>query len=388
MPQSKRLLKRFLIVAGGTGGHILPGLALAQELSKQGKKVSILSLARNRDYADLQGLEHLSIHFYKAPPIPAKTKVIACFAFFYKFLFAIIQALILLKKERIDSVIGMGGYSMAPAIIASFILGIPYSLCEQNVIPGLALRLFTSRAKNVFINFPFPFLTDRLDKTKKTKNKSTENIKKLKLNPEKIHIVGNPLRERILSEIPNKKIKIDRKHSLKKLQVLVLGGSQGALQINEIITKAVPILGESFEWWLQCGVNNLKSMEQALPRSNYPNLRLIAYTPAIEKFYQKANLIICRAGAGVISEALCFGLPLVLIPYPYAADAHQEANANYCVKAGAALLCKQRDTKAAQLVKILKDIHANQNKLARMALAGQKISRPHAARDITSYLLK
>ena len=378
----KKSAVKVLIAAGGTGGHIVPGIALAQEFQRQGQSVSFLSLKKNQNYADLKGLlKAMPLYFYDAPPLPQRKfppRLFSFLAFFVRFFKALCRAYLILKKYKIDLVVGMGGYPMIPALTAALILRKPYALCEQNALAGLGTRLFAKKAQALFLNFPLKHA-----------------IKKIELAKiPKIYCKGNPLRTQMLSlcekqlkakRLPKKTEKTDKTG---KLHVLVLGGSQGALQINRILAQLVPSLGGGFQWTIQCGVSHLREMAESLPAHAYPHLRLIGYSSAAElgKFYMGADLLVCRAGAGVLSEALCFGLPLVLIPYPYAADAHQEANADHLSQAGAALVCKQKDIKPERLLQILKKLKEDPQKREAMGQAALALARPQAAKDIAYFL--
>ncbi len=353
-----------LLVAGGTGGHIVPGISLALTLEKQGVLTSFLSLSKNRNYTDFFHSQGIVFHLYKAPPIPSPLRSLKIILFPYQFCKAMIQTLWLIQRENFHFIIGMGGYPMLPALMAAVLLRVPYYLCEQNAIPGRASRLFYKGAKKVFINFP-------LVHSKWQKAKNT------------ISHVGNPLRPKLIE-----KIKHTPKKKKQELRILVLGGSQGALQINKIMTKIIPALGsKNYQWFIQCGQKHLQSMSEKLPSQSYPNVKLFGYLSSIEELYLWADVLICRAGAGVLSESICFGLPLLLIPYPYASDSHQEANANYLNQAGAAQVFHQKDTNPDKLLSYIKKLHHDVQKQKQMRHMAVKLSKPNAAKAICSQIM-
>ena len=269
---------------------------------------------------------------------------------------------------------------MIPALLAACLLRRPYVLCEQNAVAGLGTRLFARGARALFLNFPL-----------------SHELKGLE--PSMIHQKGNPLRSQILRFYKSQRegnslsFHESKKESpLKRdgeLHVLVLGGSQGALQINRILLQIVPRLSEDFHWTLQCGSSHFKEMSEALSPYDHLHLKLIPYSPSTElgKLYTQADILFCRAGAGVLSEALCFALPLVLLPYPYAADLHQEANAAYLEENGAALVSRQKDTRIEPLLKILKELKEKPQKRRAMSEAALSLALPHASADIAQFIL-
>ncbi len=376
--------RRGLVVAGGTGGHIVPGIALAIELKKQGlAEIHFLSLEKDRAYPDLASLidtkqeatsTKQGLHFYAAPALPTKNKVLDILLFPWRMLGAVQKSYKIIKDHRIDFIVGMGGYPMIPALLSSHLQNKAYYLCEQNAVPGLGTRLFARRAQLLFINFPLV---------------SSHTIKKA--SHDLIRHSGNPLRPGLRQKSKQEQTKASQNQDI--IHILVLGGSQGALQINTMVQQLIPKLGSKYRWTIQCGSAHIDNFTKFIEKlSVYPDLKnqieLLGYSPNIEKYYRQANLIICRAGAGVLSEALCFGLPLLLIPYPYAADSHQEANADYIGDNGAAIVFKQKHSQTDYLEQALLSLQQDKQKLATMAKAALKLARPNAAEDIAVNILK
>lgn len=364
--------KNVLILAGGTGGHIVPGIALAQAMYQRGFVVHLLTLTKNRGYADFQNFD-LPLHYHAAPPLPKKIISLNTCLFIPRFVWALWQALRTLHRNKINLVVGMGGYPMLAGLCAARLLRCNYYLCEQNAVAGKASRLFASQAEAFFINFPLTHL--------------------INIPPNKLHKIGSPLRPQFAHELQAlKKSKtkgLKRKGFQKNMwNILVLGGSQGALQINKIAWELVQQTGKNFNWTLQCGEAHLKELAEQLPSQQYPHVKLIGYTENIAELYTKAQILICRAGAGVITEALCFGLPLLLVPYPYAADGHQYANADYLVNAGAALSFRQKHSNPRDILEILKLLARHPERVSSMREAALKLAEPQASSKIAKAIAK
>lgn len=370
---------RVLLVAGGTGGHISPGLALAEAFVASGARPVFLTLGRNRSYPDFAAVD-FPLYFYDAPPI--RRAPLALLLFPWRFARAVLRAFVLIGRERIQAVIGLGGYPMAPAMLAALLRGRLVYLCEQNAVPGKVTRLFSSRARRLFLTIPLAGSVGSLAAS------------------EKLLVTGNPLRRRIVAAIQNKDAGagagdspadplaegnifgtlMKRAGKVRALRVLVVGGSQGALQLNEMVKAALPDLPDVV-WVVQCGVNNLEGLERGLPAADFPGLHLLGFTRDIHALYRSADVLVCRAGAGVLTEAAGFGLPLVLVPYPFAADNHQQANAEIFRDGGAARLIARRDTDPAELIGHLKELGDEKTRKS-MGRAARGLARLTAAQDI------
>lgn len=365
---------RVLIIAGGTGGHIVPGLGLALELdARVAGRTFFLSLVKNREYADFQS-QRFPIHFYDAPPIAKRPAALLRFP--PRFFRAVLVARHLLRSERIGLVVGMGGYSIFPGLVAARLMGVPYCLCEQNAVPGRATRLFAGGARRVFLNFPV----------------APEHRRSFA--SEQLVFAGNPLRPALRELAQKTRMKAASRTPKRRLNVLVLGGSQGAAQINAMVLAAIQAFARAKagaaqivgRWTIQCGEKNLSGMQAQLGEiQSAAQIELLGYHPRIADFYADADLIIARAGAGVLAEALAFGLPMILVPYPFAADNHQLANAGYLEAEGAAACIRTRGTDPQELVEILSRWHAD-GELESRALRSAGLAMPDAAQTIADSL--
>jgi UDP-N-acetylglucosamine--N-acetylmuramyl-(pentapeptide) pyrophosphoryl-undecaprenol N-acetylglucosamine transferase len=334
-------------MAGGTGGHVFPALAVALELMEKGWQVSWLGIQKGLESRVIpeNGIEidWLSVAGVRGKGLTAK--ITAVFMLFR----ACVQALKILRKRKPDVVLGMGGFVAGPGGLMAKLLGIPLIIHEQNRIPGTTNRLLARLANQVLEAFPGSF-------SGKVKAKCT----------------GNPLRKRFLTALENR-----RRLSEDEVRILIFGGSQGAQILNETVPDAIAefqrsgLATQSVQIKHQTGAAMLSRVE-----SRYQALGIKAETSAfiddMVAAYQWADLVICRAGAMTVSEVAAMGVPAIFVPLPGAIDDHQTANARYLTDAGAGLLLMQNNlnpvTLAEHITKALK-------KLAVMSVAAQHCAR-------------
>jgi UDP-N-acetylglucosamine--N-acetylmuramyl-(pentapeptide) pyrophosphoryl-undecaprenol N-acetylglucosamine transferase len=318
--------KRIVIMAGGTGGHVFPALAVAQLLMEKGWQVSWLGTRKGLESRVIpeSGIEidWLSVAGVRGKGLGAK--ISAVFMLFK----ACAQALNILRRRKPGVVLGMGGFVAGPGGLTAKLLGIPLIIHEQNRVPGTTNRLLARLANQVLEAFPGSF-------SEKTKAKCT----------------GNPLRKRFLIATEN-----ERRLPGNEVRLLIVGGSQGAQILNETVPEAIAEFQKSatatqaVQIKHQTGAAMLQQVE-----SRYQALAIQAEARAfIEDMaaaYQWADLVICRAGAMTVSEVAAMGVPAIFIPLPGAIDDHQTANARYLTDAGAGLLLRQNDLNPATLAK-------------------------------------
>ncbi len=340
--------RNILVTAGGTGGHISPGTALAAELRECGQIVNFLTLHKNKDNYDLINGSS-AVYSYDAPSLSGGIR--SAVTFIPRFTAALIKAASVIRSTETDTVAAMGGYPCLPALTAALLLRKRIVLFEQNVQPGKVTRWFRPFADHVFWTFP-PAL---------------EGFSEDKKN----HVTGNPIRPEIRKKLTE--AAAQKKKKRKDFTVLVLGGSQGARQLNEMVLSIVKKEHRQnrfkIRWLLQCGSLHLEKLQAGFPESEYPELKLFAYHTAVQELYLQADVLISRAGAGIITEAAVFGLPSVFVPYPYAADNHQLANARYFESRGAAVVLDQKDSDPAALENVLKKLIENPEERESMSKA-------------------
>ncbi len=348
-------LKKVLIMAGGTGGHVFPGLAVAKMLQEDGVEVHWLGTQKGLESRLVPEagipLHFISIHGLRGKGI--KDVVLAPF----RLTQAIFQSLKIIHQLKPDVVLGMGGFVSGPGGISSWLLGRPLVVHEQNAKVGLTNKWLAKIAKKVLEGFPGTF--------------SPTN---------KIITTGNPVRDAIANILPPNN-RFDGRE--KPLRLLVVGGSLGAVAINELVPQALHLLNENERPVVrhQTGEKNFD-----ITVKNYQAAQVTAeITPFIadmELAYQWADIVLCRAGALTVAELCAAGVGAILIPYPYAVDDHQTANANYLVKNNAALLVQQSALTAEGLAAILRDFTASPQKRIAMATAAYQLRKVDATNRV------
>lgn len=351
------------IAAGGTGGHISPGVSLAEVLVEREEifsisNVFIHSLTRNRDNPDLQS-PPCEVKWHSIPQLKLATLI------FYPFIFAFqfVNTILVFSKAGITTVIGMGGYSSLPAILYAILFRKKLFLCEQNCVPGKITRIFGRFADKIAFSFP------------------TKMIPGDKIN---FKIIGNPIRKNLIPLNLNIR-QNENLHDSKKntINILVLGGSQGARQLNNMILNTMENseVSQKFRFRLLTGT----SLYDETINKSKGTAEIFSYARDMKPNYEWANIVIARSGAGVIAECLVYGLPMVLIPYPYAADNHQKENAEYVEKEGAAVTLHSTTEDPTELIRYLLDWKTNPEPLKEMGHNSLRLSNVNASYQTLSY---
>lgn len=350
-----------LIVAGGTGGHISPGIGIAVAFCDAGIPVTVLSLEKNRETPDFKSAP-FRVVYYDAPPFSGGVRTLVTFPFrlFAPYRFA----RRLIRTESIGAVIGMGGYSVFPALLAALRERVAIYLCEQNAVPGRVTLFFAKYAKKIFLTFP--------DATGAIGIKTKNTV-----------MTGNPLRRELEERARRFRERGDRP-SGKAKRLLVVGGSQGAVQLNEMVAGCVDRFNEVY-WEIQCGEKNIAQMEIRLADAlRAGRVHLFGYHAALHELYETADLMICRSGAGVLTEAAAFSLPMVLVPYPYAADNHQKENAEYYARNGAAVILDTKQKEPELLYEVLAPLLGDAARLEAMRNGSAALARLGVAQAIVA----
>ncbi len=345
--------KRIVIMAGGTGGHVFPALAVAEELRQRGWQVSWLGTEKGLESrvvpANNIDIDWLAVAGMRGKGLLSKLTGI------FKLLQACAQARRILKQRQPDVVLGMGGFVAGPGGLMSKWLGIPLIVHEQNRVPGTTNRwLVKLAASKVLEAFPHSFAA------------STQAI-----------CTGNPLRQAFKGLLEKSAW---TEQANRPLRILVLGGSQGAKVLNDTVPEAL------------AGLNNLEirhqtgSAMQAEVADRYQTLGMtaqaLAFIDDMATTYQWADLIICRAGAMTVSEVAASGLPAIFVPLPHAIDDHQTANARYLSEAGAALLLLQNELTAENLRNAIKHTMTSLTAMSRKAKDQARLDATQAVADI------
>lgn len=316
MPQ----IKRVLIMAGGTGGHVFPGIALAQAFAKRGVETHWLGTqgGLEQNWVAQAGLPFSAISIKGLRGNGIKGWLWAPF----KVLNAFLQARRIIKSQSPGLVIGMGGFVCGPGGLAAKSLGLPLFLHEQNAIAGLTNKLLAPLAKQVFCGFEVAdWRRDYL-------------------------VVGNPVRHKIELVAP---INVEQPNRL-----LVIGGSRGAQALNQVLPKALALLKpeqrpQVLHQTGQASVQATRELYQALG----VEADVRAFIDDMAEAYQQATLVVARSGALTVSELMCAARPAILVPFPYAVDDHQTANAEQMAKLGAAQLIQQSQLDAQGLAQAI-----------------------------------
>jgi len=354
---------RLMLTGGGTGGHLFPAIATAEAMCKRlpGSEILFVGTKRKMDKTSLEqyGYATCSIH---SKGLKGKD------------LFSLLQGLLVLPiscleamyhiiRFKPDLVVGVGGYVTGPVVAAARMLGKPTLIHEQNSIPGLANRKLGAIVNRICLSLP-------------GSEKSFSN--------EKTVLTGNPVRSAILELSEKPDASKDNPAVL-----LVLGGSLGAHRINELVSSAfalgLPGL-QNIKVIHQTGPADVEGIEVIYNRHNI-NATVAPFFNDMAAIYKEADLLVSRAGATTLAELAVLGKPALLIPYPYAADNHQEKNAEYYVEGGGALLFVEKDLTAEILAENLIKLFENQTELDGMSNAMQNRAFPKAAEHIVDECL-
>ncbi len=344
-----------MIMAGGTGGHVFPGLAVADALREQAVPVAWLG-SRGGMEEGLVGRHQIPFEAISVDRLRGKG-IARWLRAPFQILRSVTQALGVLRRLRPRSVLALGGFAAGPGGLAAWLLRVPLVVHEQNRIPGLTNRVLMRLAKRRLCGLDGPFAR-RVGAT----------------------AVGNPVREAILNlpEPAQRGLASDGRRRL-----LVLGGSQGARYLNQTLPAALAqIPTEQRPQVLhQCGAGNLAATEAAYADAGVA-VDCREFIADMAEVYAKAELAVCRSGALTVAELAAAGLPAILVPFPYAVDDHQTANGQWLVDAGAALLMAESKTSAADLASALGELYAHPQRLQQMAGAARAMSPAGAAQKV------
>lgn len=348
-----------LIVAGGTGGHIYPALAVAACLnerkvatvwlgSRSGMETHIVPRAGLRLFTiAVSGLRGRGIARWLAAPFVVG--------------FALLQALVAVIRIRPQLVLGMGGFASGPGGVAAWLCRRPLVVHEQNAIPGFTNSLLSRIATTVFQAFPGSFPASRGART-----------------------VGNPVRADIIALAPP----AERGVATGPLRVLVVGGSRGARALNETLPAAVRALCDAeLSVWHQCGAGNARQTEAAY-RDATGDVRVAEFIDDMAAAYAWASVVVCRSGALTVSELAAAGVASILVPFPYAVDDHQTANARFLVDAEAALLVPEGENFEQRLAAALTGLAADRGRLEVLAENARAVAIPDAAANVAAHCLE
>lgn len=350
-----------LIMAGGTGGHVFPALAVAEELRSAGHPVVWLGTQAGLE-ARVVPAAGLPMAWVRVRGLRGKGLLRVLTAPFM-LAGALLQAGSVLHRLRPRAVLGMGGFVTGPGGFMAWLLRRPLLIHEQNSVAGLTNRLLAPLATRVMEAFPGSL--------------------PVRLQP--LH-TGNPVRGAITRVAPPAERFAGREGPMR---LLVLGGSLGAQALNDSLPQALARIDTARRPRVrhQTGTRNLDAAREAYARAGV-EAEIVPFIEDMAEAYAWADLVVCRAGALTIAELTAVGVAAILVPYPHAVDDHQTGNARYLVEAGAALLIPQPELEAAALAEVIEGFARDPERRLRMAAAARGLARPEAARVVAQECLR
>jgi UDP-N-acetylglucosamine--N-acetylmuramyl-(pentapeptide) pyrophosphoryl-undecaprenol N-acetylglucosamine transferase len=346
-----------LIAGGGTGGHVFPGIALAEEVVTRHPDNDVVFVGTPRGLeAAVVPAAGFPIELIAVQGIKGKG-LLGFLAGLLLVPGAILRSFAILHRWRPDVVVGVGGYASGPVVLAARLMRIPTAVQEQNAVAGVTNRILGLLVQAAFTAFPE---AGRY------------------FAPRKVHQLGNPIRRMLLDNYMRPSSKHER------LRVLVFGGSQGAHGLNMRVIEALPHLADlkdRLHVTHQTGARDRAQVEKGY--------RAVGMEPDVRDFitdmsqaYADADLVVCRAGATTLAELTVCKKPSILVPFPAAADNHQVKNAESLVEAGAAVMIEERDLTGELLADQIRSILCNPDRRERMARAAGLLGSPQAAQEI------
>jgi UDP-N-acetylglucosamine--N-acetylmuramyl-(pentapeptide) pyrophosphoryl-undecaprenol N-acetylglucosamine transferase len=345
-----------VIACGGTGGHLFPGIAVAEVLRDRGHEVMLLVSEKDIDALALSGRENFRVEKLPTVGLPSPFSP-ACFGFLGRFYESLTLCRSIYRTFKPQVVLGMGGFTSTAPVLAGRMRGIPTFIHESNAVPGKANRLTARIVRAVMLGFKecAPFFP--------------------KNNTE---ITGTPVRTEL--------VRLDRRAARQKLglqedlmTLLVMGGSQGASGINQAMIKALPFLrGVSVQVIHLSGARDERLVADNYRRENV-SARVAAFHHRMEEVYSAADLVVARAGAASLAEFAAFSLPGILIPFPYATDDHQTRNAEIYARVQAAILLKESEVSGELLARKIRELIEDPGRVQQMATNSSRLAPQDAA---------
>jgi UDP-N-acetylglucosamine--N-acetylmuramyl-(pentapeptide) pyrophosphoryl-undecaprenol N-acetylglucosamine transferase len=354
---------KMIIAGGGTGGHLFPGIAVAEEWLKRDKENTVLFVGTERGIEKrvLPGLGFdlatIDVGGIKGKTMMNRIRAVA------KLPRSFLQSDKIIRSFRPHMVLGVGGYASGPVVLMAHLRGFKTAVAEQNAFPGITNRILGRVVNKVFVTFAdgsahyFP--------------------------QKKVCSTGNPIRAAFLSAIDESMEKQE------KFTILVFGGSQGATAINRAVLASLDRLAgikEHLHIIHQTGHNGEQEIREAYNRKQF-DAEVHPFIMDMPQFYRKADLLICRAGATSIAEITASGRASILIPYPHAADDHQTSNGEVLARAGASIMIPEAQLTEESLASVILDLYENRGKIRIMEEKSRRLARVDAAAKIVDECL-
>jgi UDP-N-acetylglucosamine--N-acetylmuramyl-(pentapeptide) pyrophosphoryl-undecaprenol N-acetylglucosamine transferase len=353
---------KVIIAGGGTGGHLFPGIAIAEEFLRRNRKDRILFVGTNRGIEKkVLGDLGLLLQTIDIEGIKGKKRRKSLAALF-RIPRSLIQSFRIIHRFSPALVIGVGGYASGPVVLAAHLLGIPTAIAEQNALPGLTNRILGKMVDRIFVSFA-----------------QTERC----FQAHKVMVSGNPIRQRFFTETKRP----ERQN--RPFTMLVFGGSQGAHAINRAMLEALDDLEplrDHLQIIHQAGSKDRDAVAKAYEAKGV-TAEVLPFIMDMAAAYQMADLLVCRAGATSIAEITAAGKAAILIPFPFAVEDHQTKNAEVLVQAGAAEMISEKELTGARLAAAIRRYYESPACIREMEIRSAGLGNVRAAADIVAACL-
>jgi UDP-N-acetylglucosamine--N-acetylmuramyl-(pentapeptide) pyrophosphoryl-undecaprenol N-acetylglucosamine transferase len=354
---------RCVIAGGGTGGHLFPGMAIAEAFVEREKGNEVLFVGTERGIeAKLLPGGKFPLRTIQAKPIKGKS-LLGKVKAIWNLPMAISEACSILKEFHPHLVLGVGGYASGPTLVAAFLLGMKRAIQEQNVMPGMTNRILKWFSQRIFVSF--------------------EEAKKY-FPDRRTVVTGNPIRKEFFTGLREGKEGMKKKD---RFTLLVFGGSAGAHRINQVMMESLDHLQRiksSLRIIHQTGKEDLDFVSKGYQEKGFDAL-VKPFFEDMATHYQVSDLVICRSGAGTVAELAVCGKAALFIPYPYAAHNHQLINAKKLVDLGAARMILDEELNGRSLAQTILSLYERPEERAEMEEAIHRLGRPRAAEEIVDH---
>ena len=355
---------RFIISGGGTGGHIYPAVAIANELKSRFPEAEFLFVGA-KDKMEMQKVPQAGYAIKGLWIAGIQRKITLDNAMFpLKLTSSLLNSFKIIKKFKPDVVIGTGGFASGAVLKVASMLGIPTVIQEQNSYPGITNKLLAKKANKICVAY--------------------ENLERF-FPKDKMILTGNPVRQDLINEASKSEAVAYFKLDANKKTLLVLGGSLGARRINQLIEKELDfLLSQNIQIIWQCGKLYLNDYSKY---NENENVQVVAFIDRMDLVYAAADVVISRSGASSVSELCIVGKPTIFIPSPNVAEDHQTKNAKAISDKNGAILIKESELET-QFETIFSDLISNESKQLELSQNIKKLAKPNATKDIVEEIMK
>lgn len=349
---------RVILTTGGTGGHVFPALAVAEELKKQVPDVQILFMGSRYGF-EQHWVREAGLDFVGLPVKGVLGRGLRSLGALFAMGLSLPEALNIMADFKPDVIIGFGGYASFAGLSAGILRRCPSLIHEQNAVPGLSNRVLSTFVKRICLAIP-------------------DKLKKFPVG--KTVLTGNPVRTEII-DLPQKTFYSEKK------KLLIMGGSQGATSINRAILKSLDQFKEAnIEIMHQTGARDYQDALDAYKKAELENAQVSPFIDDVAGAYKDADLVVCRAGASTVAELAVSRTPAVLIPFPFSTHDHQMRNAEYMADHKAAILIKDEDMGDSNFARTLINLITDNKQLESMSQAAKELGHPDAAAKVVEII--